>query len=328
MIENDSSNATEETSSLLELIPIEVRFWLTLPVFIPSVIISVILLIHLLSTRKLRHSMHNHVIIILLFLSLLHLIGLVLFSLIFYQLGVVWPASPSFCKFSTYADYGTFSPALIYTAWSSFERHLLVFHDHLFATRLKRFMYHYFPLYGISIYLIVYYIYFMFFYPCETPFDYFSDACGDWPCFLNEKFHRIFHNLAHGMIPILLVVLFSLGLLIRVIIHKRRLNQSFRWKKQRTMIIQLLAIATLYSLTNFPMMSLAVIRQAGFPQFGLRASEVFFFLSSHVMMLLPFLTLRLLPDAWPCFMCLISNLKCYLHETASTLAARILSRNF
>jgi hypothetical protein len=297
----ENGNTSNNTDSDDDIIPIMVRFWITLPVLIPSVICSIFLLVHLLGAPASRRALHNHLIIILLLLSLLYILCRLMFSLIYYQLGVVWPAAPTFCKFLIFIDFGTYSSALIFMAWASIERHLLVFHKHIFVTHIKRRIWHYCPLYGISLYLIIYYMYFMFFYPCEYQLDYTLEACGDWPCFLNNKAHAIFHNLVHGMIPVLLIVLFSFGLFIRVINHKRRLHQPLPWRKQRTMVIQLLAISTLYSCTNLPMMTIAVMRQMGLYHAGPEAGTILFFLSSYVIMLFPFVILRLLPTVWSRF---------------------------
>ena len=301
-MEQTDNTTEDEDISADDFIPVMVRFWMILPVLIPSVICSVLLLIHLFRIKTTRHALHHHVIIVLLFLSLLNIHGSIVFSLIYYPLGVVWPQSPLACKFFIFSDYGTYSAALIFMAWASFERHLLVFHERLFVTQMKRRIWHYTPLGGISLYLTVYYIYFMFFYPCEEEFDYHVDECGAWPCFLNNRAHAIFHNFCHGLLPVLLIVLFSVGLFIRVVRHRRRLNQPLPWRKQRTMVIQILVISTLYSIVNLPMMLVATLRQAGLRGYGEKATNIFFFLCVYVIMLLPFVSIRLIPSAWDCLM--------------------------
>ena len=298
MIGNSTNNVSKTNSFGDSLLSPLLQFWLLLPVLIPSVICSILLLVHLLTTPVSRRALNNHVIIILLLLSLLYLLFNTTFSLVFYQLGVVLFATPIFCKLWLFFDFGTYNSGLIFMAWFSFERHLLVFHGDLMATRCRCLAYHYCPLIGLSIYLIVYYVYFMFFYECENIFDYTQDACGGWPCILNDKRHKQFYNNVHGIVPILLIVLFNVGLVVRATTLKRRLNPSLSWKKQRKMVTQLLSVSILYICVNLPLWALNLMYQPGLGDVGSKVNSVFFFMTTYLMMLIPFVSLHSLPEVW------------------------------
>jgi cytochrome bd-type quinol oxidase subunit 2 len=91
----------------------------------------------------------------------------------------------------------------------------------------------------------------MFFFPCENSFDYTSAYCG-YACFYSSTIIVAYESLVHEAVPIILIALFSVGLLIRVVLQKRRLRRTLNWRNYRKMTIQLVSVSTLYFATNFP----------------------------------------------------------------------------
>jgi hypothetical protein len=58
--------------------------------------------------------------------------------------------------------------------------------------------------------------------------------------------------LCHQIIPTIIIVTFSIGLLVRILYKKTHLRQKIHWRKQRKMTIQLLSIAVVFQVFNFP----------------------------------------------------------------------------
>jgi hypothetical protein len=103
----------------------------------------------------------------------------------------------------------------------------------------------------ILLYTFGFFIYAMLLFPCQNNFDYTAAFCG-YACFYSSTVIVAYESLAHEALPICLIGLFSVGLLLRFIIQKRRLGQMINRRKMWKMTIQLLAISTLYFATNFP----------------------------------------------------------------------------
>jgi hypothetical protein len=132
------------------------RFWLFFFSFLLSIICCLFVLYHLLFDRVLRRTLNNHVIIVLLFNTLLYQLTSIPLHLSYYFLSTVWPAAPQVCLIWMFIDGGLFTLALILVAWASIERYILIFHDKWMATRKKRFFVHYLPLVVIFVYCFLF----------------------------------------------------------------------------------------------------------------------------------------------------------------------------
>ncbi|CAF3772930.1 unnamed protein product [Rotaria sordida] len=219
-----------------------IKFWILLILQIPSIFCSIFILYHMFVSRKQRQLLANHVIIIMLIVSLLSTIIDLSITLNYLQNGIVHLSSSYFCYFWMYIDYVLYANGMLLMTWASIEHHILVFASQYFRLLHQKFYGHYIP---IIICLI---------YPCNQIFDYQQVLYGS-PCFKRTTFLlNAYDMFIHSVIPCIIIVIFSLALLIRVIRHKHRMQgQIFSQRKQYRMIIQLLSIACLYIIMNAPL---------------------------------------------------------------------------
>jgi len=178
-------NVSEDTDLVLAEVPIPrwIKSWFLLALDIPAVFYTIYLLYRIVSIRNLREALHNHVIIVLLVISLVSQLTGVCFYVVYSKIDHVWLASPFFCNLWQFADIGLFDMIGMLLAYAAIERHVLIFHSSLVNTRRKRLIFHYIPLsltiiYGLSVYIIL-----IFFAPCENLYDYTQPLCGS-PCYL------------------------------------------------------------------------------------------------------------------------------------------------
>ena len=246
---NSSQNISNETDlgNPFELrIPIYIRFWLHLIPNILSLLCSFFVLFHLLFDRTLRQALHNHIIIVLLFIGLIYETISVPLMLHWYRHGDAWKLTLSFSDFWTFIDYSCYSMQLVGFAWASIERHILVFHSHWISTKKKEFFVHYLPLITLLVYSFTYYFVLIVFPPCKESIRPSPFNGVPMPCILfNSVFYK-YNTISHQFIPTFLIIILNIGLLLRVIWQKARMNRSVQWRKQRKMIIQLLSISILY----------------------------------------------------------------------------------
>ncbi|CAF1016263.1 unnamed protein product [Adineta steineri] len=304
---NDSNSSTEindDTDDDLEdIIPSSpVQFWTFLIFQIPSLACTVFLLFHLLFDRKLRTALNNHIVIILLLLTLCIEIFDNPLYMDAYRLGGYrnsFPLTPSICLMWWLIDYGFYGAISVFLAWGSFERHILIFHQQLFRTQKQKFFIHYLPLIIISVYIFGFYIFVIYFPPCVNTFDYTSPSCGSSPCYEDISYLNVWDYLGNGIFCAFLETIFSVGLLARVLIQKHRAHQPINLRKHRMMTIQLLSVSCLSLTIVFPQSLIIVIRQIGGENMSDFASGVdpyLFYLYTFVVFLLPFICLGTLSE--------------------------------
>ena len=126
---NNSSMPANVSALPVIRIPHDIRFWYFLVFNTVSLICTVFVLYLLLCDRILRRSLYNHVIIILLVLGLLYELSNISFHIHNDQYGVPWLASSTFYLFWVFIDYAMYSLQIALLAWTSIERHILLFHD-------------------------------------------------------------------------------------------------------------------------------------------------------------------------------------------------------
>src|SRR5690606_19514091 len=130
----------------------------------PSLLCNLFFVYHLITDRNLRTAIHHHVILALLIVSLLTNFIEIPHILHYLRLGIVTSQTTLSCLIWQWCDYLFYGQANILMLWASFERHLLVFHNHLINTSRSRFFTHYLPLLLIVIYLTLFYTIVIFFY--------------------------------------------------------------------------------------------------------------------------------------------------------------------
>jgi hypothetical protein len=281
-----------------------VQFWTYLILEIPSIFFTLFLLYYLIFDRRLRQHIHNHVIIVLLFLCLFILVIDNSLYLDGWRRGHgnSFPPSPGVCLLWWFIDYGFYGAISIFLVWASFERHLLVFHRRQFlSTKRKIFYMHYLPLILISLYTIGFYIGAIILPPCKNIFYFNYLSCGSSPCYLDVPWMNTWDNLANGVLCNILEAIFSIALISRTIWRKCYSQSRFQWKKYRKMTIQLLSISTLSLCINLPQSLIILVRQVrpDLSDFGSNIEPYFFYFTGYLILLLPFVSLGCLPELWP-----------------------------
>ena len=297
---NASNNSTNTVSSVSTVVGFSysVRFWLLLIPNILSIVCSIFLLYHLLFNRNLRHALNNHVIIILLILGLFFELTDVSWTIHYYHFGYTLIQTPAFALLWTFIDYAVFNCQTMLFAWATIERHILIFHDRWVATRMKRLLVHYLPIIFILTYYSMYYSV-LFFVPfCINTFDY-SRIYGmsSVHCVYRNPVVPKFAIFSQGILPTLIILIFSYGLLSRVLWQRTRLRQSINWRKQRKMIIQLLSISIIYLVLYAPYILLYLAYNLGLSRsIGTQFATYFPFFAYYIPFLLPFVCCFSLPQ--------------------------------
>jgi hypothetical protein len=182
-------------------------------------------------------------------------------------------------------------------AWLAIERHILIFNDGWVATRRGRFLAHYLPLIIILMYFILFYSIAFFFIPCENTYDYSVPVCGASPCYQEYGILGMWEFIVNTIGPTLLENIFSIGLVVRVLLQRRRLRQSSQWRKHRRMMIQLFLVSGLNATLILPPNLIPLAHLCGLPaQYGVQAELYFFFLGYWVTFLFPFASLCQYPE--------------------------------
>mgnify|MGYP001101001596 FL=1 len=270
-----------------------VRFWLLLCCDIPSIVCTFLILYHLLRDSKRRQALHNHAIILILLLgTTTQLIEIPFYLAFIGDSGVVKPSVPATCLAWWFVSFGMYNGGTILMAWASIERHILVFNSIWVHTNRGRFFVHYFPLIFILLYIGIYYIYVLFFFPCENEYDYTLPICNASPCYQDNQFLGMWDFIVNNIAPSLLIALASWGLVLRVIRQKRRLNQQTQWRRQRKMTIQLASLSALNIIFNIPLNILSLAHLCGLPDdYGVDAEKNFYFSCYFLIFLFPFVCL-------------------------------------
>jgi hypothetical protein len=212
--------------------------------------------------------------------------------------GVVRPATPTLCLVWWFIDWGFYFLLVALLLFTSIERHILTFHSQMVATKRKRLLFHYLPLFLTVLFMITLYGVVIFAPICENTFDYTSDLCGGLPCYESITFLAMFEQIGFGMIGSCLIAVINLLLLIRVIWQKHRVHQVIEWRKQRKIAIQVISMSTLYLIFALPFTIIYIVRLSGQPDWAMEVVSVFFFLSYFTIFFLPFVCLATLPQFW------------------------------
>ncbi|CAF0899689.1 unnamed protein product [Adineta steineri] len=214
----------------------------------------------------------------------------------FFRLGFITQITPAFCLINQFVYYGIWYGAMFSLAWLSIERHILIFHSIRVATARGRLLFHYIPLILFSLYAPIFYVYLIFFYPCERIYDGTMIQCGD-ACFtgsISNSFKQ-YILIAHDFMPIVIIIVSSAALLLRVIIQKRRLRQVNEWRKFRKMITQFILISGTFVIFYLPYTVIYFVKALGFSSFGNNVITYFVPLTNVPFMALPYATIITLP---------------------------------
>jgi hypothetical protein len=294
---SNASKTTNEITSDGIAIPRSVRFWFFLLFEIPSIFCSIFVLAYLLFDRTLRHALHNHIIIIILFINLIVQLTNISSILNYYRLGSVWPPTPTFCLSWVFIDETLYIATTILFSWGTIERHILIFHDHWLSTRTKLIFIHYVPIGFLSLYCLLYNIVVIIFPPCENTFDYTQVVCGYPLCSYEDASLALWDVVVNDIIPTIVIIFCSTALLGRILYQKSRMHRPIRWRQHRKMAIQLLSISTLYLILYIPKILLEFAYLCGVSE-DIGADFILYakFFSYYANLLFPFICAGSLPN--------------------------------
>ncbi len=288
---------------------------------IPSIICSIFTLSHFLLNRNLRYALHNHIPLVLLIISIFDSFLNHPLTLNYLRISHVIPSTNAMCLFWNFIN-SIFTVGTYWTmAWGSIERHLLIFYSALFATQRRRVLLHYIPLFTTTfIYPIVASIVIILLYPCENQFDMISLFCG-FPCALKIPSVALYTRFVHQFIPVFIVAGSTLALVVRVIKQKRQIqNNQFNWRRYRRMIIQLLALASVFLIVTLPATTVSIVQNCCLPTFAVTVEVSYLnFLTRFLTIFMPFICLSLLPEIWPKLICTNTP----VHPVAPSIARTI-----
>ena len=225
-----------------------VKFIVLISLQVPSIACYLGLIYHIVSNRAARRTLYNHAPLVLLFVGLITVFADLSMILDFLRMGIVSSSTHFYCRMWNFIDLLLYALVSILMLWTSIERHILIFHQHhLLNTERKRFFIHYFPFIIIFIYLIFFYLYVAFINPCENKFYYDQVVCGGL-CFVPDTpILGVFDQLAHTIIPSILIFVLSIGLWLRILWQKyHRMRRAVEWRQHHKMILQFLPICILY----------------------------------------------------------------------------------
>ncbi|CAF0819044.1 unnamed protein product [Adineta steineri] len=199
--------------------------------FIPC---CIFIIYHILINKRPRQSLHNHVILILLFYNFLQLILDLPMTMDYSRLRFVSPFSHSLCLVWQFIDFGIWYGGIFLMFWTSVERHILIFHSNLIQTTQKRLLFHYIPLLFFSLYPPILYFYLIFLYPCNHVLIDTDVRCGAMS-YANSlaSWFDIYDSIVNYIAPLLLIAVFSMALIVRFVKQRRRLQQATTWRQCR-----------------------------------------------------------------------------------------------
>ena len=292
-----STNSKSDSNSSITYVGFAqpLLFWAFLLLNIPAILCSVFLLYHLLTETSLRRALQNHAIIIITILNLIYQVVDIPVHLQYFKTGLVWPSVPLLCLIWWFIDYGFFFVNLSLLMWASIERHIIIFHQSLLNTRLKRILFHYFPLTSIVLFILTFYGVAGFSPPCENQFIYTEDLCGMAGCYGSIPFFAMFERIGFSIIPIFSISIFSIALLVRVFRQKFRFRRAVDWAKQRKFTLHLISLSLLYMCLDGPLTLIIFIRLCCQANWGTSLYPTFFYISYLPILVVPIVCLSSLP---------------------------------
>ena len=245
-----------------------IAFGSLLAVIIPASICTIFILAFFFShwNVMIKKSLQHHAIFLLMIISFLYIVFDSPSTLSYFQYGYDVYRSMSVCLSWYWLHYSLLVMSLTITATASVQRHILIFHSHLLQIRRKRWIVHYLPLIISTIYPPLFYIIFMFLYPCTVYYDPDSIWCS-YPCYLDDTLMYNIDWFINTILPVFIIVIANITLIIRVVSSMKRIRQQQRatWKQMRKLTLQLLSFSSLYLITWFPTTILAIIHSLFIP---------------------------------------------------------------
>ena len=258
-----------------------VKLSILLTLQIPAIFLSLVIFYFFLKNPAILRTPQNCALFILLTVNFIQLSVVLPFSIHFYALGYVSPATSAYCTSWTFLAYTVYVTGEYLMATISVQRHMLVFHSHALRIRWMRILFHHSPLILFLIYPAIFNIFVVLVYPCDgTQWDYTSTVCGFANCYLvYDKVLGTFDWSFNNGLPMLINALANALLVIRVIRQKRQQQRPVTWKQQRRMTVQLFCISSLYIIGWGPSLIVGLIQILVDPTFLAEIQAAYFFLS-------------------------------------------------
>ena len=213
-------------------------------------------------------------------------------TLVYLHFGHLNPTSFSLCLFWIFANYLLFPASFWIMAVASVQRYFLIFHKHLMNTRLK----HYILIFLPPIFLFIWYIVLIFFYPCQQQFDYTQAWCLS-ACYLYEGIIGTIDWILSSFVPIALTIIMNVLLILRVVYQKYKMQRARTWRTTRKLTIQLFSISFLFLSIYLPLTIFGLIRLWIDPYFLFVFTMVYFAYAAYLVpLLMPFVCLISLPE--------------------------------
>jgi hypothetical protein len=237
--------------------------WLFAVPLIPSVIVAIFVLYHLLIDRVLRRALNNHVIILLLSCGLVESLTDIVWYIYYFRNGTSMVWTLAFCTVWVMTDSGVYVSIYILMAWASIERHILVFHPSWFGSKKTCFFFHYVPLALCILYPIIFYFIIFVIIPCDVPLNFGYRLCKRYACVSHVPWLSLWDSVGNYIVPAFITVCFSVALFIRVLYKKFHTVGRIQWKNYKKLTMQLLPISILYITLQLPPMILYAAYSAG-----------------------------------------------------------------
>lgn len=240
---------TEIDPDKLRFFPIQFGMFLFL--FILNIPSCIFYLVYSFTHAEHRKALHNHNTIVFIMINLFYHCTNGLFYMYYFHNFHGMSSTREFRLTWGYIDWAFMMIQFIYYAWISIERHILIFHDHLVATKRRRFLFHYLPSVMTLLYCLFYYSLTLFAVNCDNINPESLNPTFD-PCsWRNEALHT-YETFVNQIGSVFMIAIASTALLIRIIWQKYRVQQQIHWRRHRRMAIQLLSVSLLYLLLPTP----------------------------------------------------------------------------
>ena len=291
-------NPTTNISTRISTYRIETPFqiWLFFIVDLSTLVCTLFVLYHLIADRTLRTALHNHAVIIILILTLAMTSVDIPLQLQFYITGSVRPATDLTCRFWWLIDWANSYIIGVLLLFASIERHILIFHSALVATFRKRLIFHYIPLSSVITFMLIFYGIAIFSPICTNSFNFTANLCGLTACYQSMTGFVMIEQIGFGALSYILIVVFNMTLVIRVIKQKYRLHRIVQWSKQRRLVLQMIALSSLFFFFSAPVTIIYIVRLVGPTYWGESVLSILYYLSYYAILLLPFVCLGNIPQ--------------------------------
>jgi len=286
MSANETMNTTTtEETSIIYTTSFEsnrIKFWILLSLQLLSIPCFIYVFFQFATKKKLRQSINNHVILLLLIVSFLFVTIALSLTLAYMYTSQVYPATAIFCTLWNWFHYSVNIINLFLMGFASLERNWLIFHPKVVQSKGGRFLFHYCPLVFCIVYPPIFYIGAMFIYQCDPTYDYTQLLCT-WPCyFYNQQWANIdlfFNNYT----PLFSIPVFCTIIYVRIFIQRRHMRQQrFKWRRDKKLVLQLWILSSLYLSMWMPIQLTGLINLYWLPTFLLQAQIDYMYLFPYL----------------------------------------------